>query len=150
MVRRIVTANNAQGRSYFLSDDTVDEMYIWQSPEGAALGEGTPILPSTAPGIEPPAGGSKIVRVRMEPWKEMKAMLARGNVPGIDPDGFHRTATIDYIMVVSGEVDLILDEGRTTVRAGDLVVQRNTNHAWHNMGETPVDFWGVMVSILPG
>jgi hypothetical protein len=29
-------------------------------------------------------------------------------------------------------------------------VQRNTNHAWHNMGKTPVDFWGVMVSIVPG
>jgi uncharacterized cupin superfamily protein len=62
----------------------------------------------------------------------------------------HRTTTIDYIMIVSGEVDLILDEGRTTVRAGDLVVQRNTNHAWHVMAGGPVDFWGVMVSLLPG
>ena len=68
---------------------------------------------------------------------------------GLDADGFHRTTTIDYIMLVSGEVDLILDEGRTTVRAGDLVVQRNTNHAWHNMGDVPVDFWGVMMSLLP-
>ena len=150
MVRRIVTGNNAQGRSYFVSDETVDEMYVWQSAEGDALGKGTPILPSTAPGIEPPAGGSKVVRVQMEPWQEMKARLDRGEVPGLDPDGFHTTTTIDYIMLVSGEVDLILDEGRTTVRAGDLVVQRNTNHAWHNLGETPVDFWGVMVSVVPG
>jgi mannose-6-phosphate isomerase-like protein (cupin superfamily) len=124
-------------------------MYLWQSPEGAQLGDGTPLLPSTAPGIEPPAGGSKIVRVLMEPWAEMKARLAQGEISGLDPDGFHRTTTIDYIMIVSGEVDLILDEGRTTVRAGDLVVQRNTNHAWHVMGDEPVDFWGVMVSVLP-
>src|SRR5271168_3955127 len=150
MVRRIVTGNNARGKSYFVSDEEVAEMYIWQSPEGAQLGAGTPILPSTAPGIEPPAGGSKVVRVQMEPWKEMKARLARGDISGLDPDGFHRPATIDYIMIVSGAVDLILDEGRTTVRAGDLVVQRNTNHAWHNLGETPVDFWGVMVSVLSG
>jgi len=150
MVRRIVTGNNAQGKSYFVSDEEVAEMYIWQSPEGAQLGEGTPMLPSTAPGIEPPSGGSKVVRVQMEPWKEMKARLAHGEISGLDADGFHRTATIDYIMVVGGEVDLILDEARATVRAGDLVVQRNTNHAWHNLGETPVDFWGVMVSVLPG
>jgi hypothetical protein len=150
MVRRIVTGNNAQGKSYFVSDEEVAEMYLWQSPDGAQLGEGTPMLPSTAPGIEPPAGGSKVVRVQMESWKEMKERLARGDISGLDADGFHRTATIDYIMVVGGEVDLILDEGRTTVRAGDLVVQRNTNHAWHNLGEAPVDFWGVMVSVLPG
>jgi len=150
MVRRIVTGNNARGKSYFVSDEEVAEMYIWQSPEGAQLGAGTPLLPSTAPGIEPPAGGSKVVRVQMEPWAEMKARLAHGEISGLDPDGFHITTTIDYIMVVGGEVDLILDEGRTTVRAGDLVVQRNTNHAWHNLGKTPVDFWGVMVSLLPG
>ena len=149
MVRRIITGNNAQGKSYFVSDEEVAEMYIWQSPAGAALGDGTPLLPSTAPGIEPPTGGSKVVRVEMQPWKDMKAHFAHGNTSGLNADGFHRTATIDYIMMVSGEVELLLDEGRTTVRAGDLVVQRNTNHAWHNLGETPVDFWGVMVSLPP-
>ena len=82
MVRRIVTGNNAQGRSYFVSDETVDDMYIWQSPTGAVLGEGTVMLPSTAPGIEPPAGGSKVVRVQMEPWTEMKERLARGDISG--------------------------------------------------------------------
>jgi len=149
MVRRIVTGNNAQGRSYFVSDEQIAEMYVWESQKAPAqLGDGVAMLPSTAPAIEPPAGGSKLARVQIEPWVTMKAKMAQ--YEGLDADGFHRTTTIDYIMVVSGEVDLILDEGRTTVRAGELVVQRNTNHAWHNMGETPVDFWGVMVSLLPG
>ena len=151
MVRRIVTGNNAQGRSYFVSDEEIAEMYVWQSMQAPAqLGEGVPVLPSTALGIEPPAGGSKVTRVQMEPWAKMKEMFAHGGVEGLDSEGFHRTTTIDYIRLVSGEVDLILDEGRTTVRAGDLVVQRNTNHAWHVMGTEPVDFWGVMVSLLPG
>jgi mannose-6-phosphate isomerase-like protein (cupin superfamily) len=149
MVRRIVTGNNAQGRSYFVSDGEIAEMYVWESlPAPAQLGAGVAMLPSTAPMIEPPAGGSKLARVQIEHWATMKAKMAQ--YEGLDADGFHRTTTIDYIMVVSGEVDLLLDEGRTTVHAGDLVVQRNTNHAWHNMGTGPVDFWGVMVSLLPG
>jgi len=149
MVRRIVTGNNEKGRSYFVSDEQISEMYVWNSfAAPAQLGEGVPMLPSTAPTIEPPAGGSKVTRVEIEPWATMKAKMAQYD--GLDSEGFHRTTTIDYIMLVSGEIDLVLDEGRTTVRAGDLVVQRNTNHAWHNMGDVPTDFWGVMVSLLPG
>jgi quercetin dioxygenase-like cupin family protein len=86
--------------------------------------------------------------VEIQPWKVMKPILEKG-IPGLDANGFHRTATVDYIMVVSGEVKLLLDEGDTIVRAGDLVVQRNTNHAWHNLGDGPADLWGVMVSMLP-
>jgi len=44
----------------------------------------------------------------------------------------HRTETIDYGVVLEGEVVLILDEGETTCRAGDIVVQRGTNHGWAN------------------
>jgi quercetin dioxygenase-like cupin family protein len=85
----------------------------------------------------------------MKPWKIMKPELERGEIPGLDADGFHRTATVDYIMLVSGEVTLVLEEGETTVRAGDLVVQRNTVHAWHNRTDEPVVFWGVMASVAP-
>jgi uncharacterized cupin superfamily protein len=44
----------------------------------------------------------------------------------------HRTETIDYGIVLEGEIVLVLDRGETTVRAGDIVVQRGTNHAWSN------------------
>ncbi len=153
MVRRIITGNNAAGKSCFVADETVDDMTLWQSLPGLPLGaepDGAPpaLLPSTAPGIEPPPGGSKCVLVSMKPWKIMKPELERGDIPGMDPNGFHRTATVDYIMLVSGEVTLVLEEGETTVRAGDLVVQRNTIHAWHNHTDEPVVFWGVMASIV--
>ena len=146
MVRRIVTANNAQGRSYFVSDEEVDNSYLWESSVTDPLGSQpggtlTHILPTTAPAIEPSPGGTKCVRFAMAPWKVMQ----QNRFAGLDAEGFHRTATIDYIMILSGEVDLLLDEGRTTVRAGDLVVQRNTNHAWHNMTDQPTEFWGVLV-----
>ena len=47
----------------------------------------------------------------------------------------HRTETIDYGIVLEGEVVLVLDEGETTVRAGDIVVQRGTNHGWANRSD---------------
>ena len=152
MPRRIVTANNALGRSYFASDEVVPDRILWTTRESDGLGTApdsapTRYLPTTAPEVEPPPGASKCVRVAMQPWKIMKEEMKAQPIPGLDADGFHRTATIDYIMIVDGEVDLVLDEGRTTVRAGDLVVQRNTNHAWHNNPDKPVDFWGVMISV---
>src|SRR5690606_17173956 len=44
----------------------------------------------------------------------------------------HRTETIDYGIVLEGEITLILDEGETVARAGDIVIQRGTNHGWAN------------------
>ncbi len=56
---------------------------------------------------------------------------ARGH--GDAPHPFmHRTETIDYGIVLSGEITLIVDKGETIVRAGDVVVQKGTNHAWAN------------------
>ncbi|KQP70006.1 hypothetical protein ASF40_09210 [Microbacterium sp. Leaf288] len=45
---------------------------------------------------------------------------------------FHRTDSLDYAVVLSGEITLLVDDGETTLRAGDVVVQRATNHAWSN------------------
>ena len=50
---------------------------------------------------------------------------------------FHRTETIDFGIVLSGEIVLLLDEGETTVRQGDIVVQRGTNHGWANRTDQP-------------
>ncbi len=44
----------------------------------------------------------------------------------------HKTETIDYGIVLDGELTLIVDEGETTAKAGDIIVQRGTNHAWSN------------------
>ena len=53
-----------------------------------------------------------------------------------DP-GMHRTRTIDYAVIVSGEIDLLMDDTDVHLQAGDVVVQRGTNHAWVNRGEHP-------------
>jgi hypothetical protein len=152
MARRIITGHNAAGKSCFVADEDIEGMTAWESlpgdPLGGDRGEKRPaFIATTAPGIEPARGGSKCVLVSMMPWTEMKPMLEQGGIPGLDKDGYHRTETIDYIMMISGEITLLLEEGQTIVRAGDLVVQRNTLHSWQNHSNQPAVFWGVMVSI---
>jgi hypothetical protein len=152
MVRRVVTANNEQGQSYFAIDEITDERTAWRTLGVNPLGPDTDdrpaiVLPSTAPAIEPTPGGSKCSFVAIQPWKQRQHEIARGDYPGLDAQGFHRTATLDYIMLTEGEVTLMLDIGETVVRAGDLVVQRNTNHSWRVHADTPAKLWGIMISL---
>ena len=49
----------------------------------------------------------------------------------------HRTETIDYVIVLSGELDMDMDNSTMRVKAGDVMVQRGTNHAWVNRGNVP-------------
>lgn len=49
----------------------------------------------------------------------------------------HQTPTLDYIIILSGEIYLILDEEETLLKAGDIVIQRGTNHAWSNKSDEP-------------
>ncbi|MNP49283.1 Cupin domain protein [compost metagenome] len=64
--------------------------------------------------------------------------------------GFHRTDTLDYGVVLEGEVTLELDGGRTTVlRQGDIVVQVGTRHAWRNTGNKPARLFFVLVDAKP-
>lgn len=151
MARRIVTGNNEQGRSYVVSDEEVPLVSLWRSipgdPLGATADPPTRVLSSNAPHIEPSPGGSRVMLVTVRP--EAEALPEGAAKPQIDPKEFHRTATIDYIMMVSGEIVLLLDEDEITARAGDLIVQRNTNHSWRNRTGKPTEFWAVMVSLAP-
>jgi mannose-6-phosphate isomerase-like protein (cupin superfamily) len=49
----------------------------------------------------------------------------------------HRTRTLDYAIIMSGEIDMLVDEGEVHLKAGDVVVQQATNHAWVNRGTQP-------------
>jgi mannose-6-phosphate isomerase-like protein (cupin superfamily) len=67
-------------------------------------------------------------------WRDfgIGADVARGHPPR--HPAIHRTRTIDYVIVLEGEIDLLLDEGEVRLSGGDVVVQRGTNHAWINRG----------------
>ena len=51
----------------------------------------------------------------------------------------HRTRTVDYAIIMAGEIDMLLDDSEIHLKAGDVLVQQGTNHAWVNRGRTLSD-----------
>ncbi len=94
--------------------------------------------------LEPPPGGSCFRIVRIAPD-------AQAGAPGEDAEdpGFlaeHTTDTIDYIIVISGEVTLTVGGAEVTLGPGDTVVQQGTPHDWRNRGTEPCVMAGVLIS----
>lgn len=154
-VRRVVTGVDDAGRSVFLSDgpafggDQWAEVWLTDPVDGLDA----VVDPHDGPlALEPPAGGTAW-RVFEVPTDEVMRTLmasAAGDMPGIEADGFHTTETIDYVMVLDGEVSLELDTGEVTLHPGDCVVQRGTRHAWRNRGDRAVRMVAVMLSTRTG
>jgi uncharacterized cupin superfamily protein len=61
----------------------------------------------------------------------------------------HKTETVDYVIVLSGEVDLVLDDGEVHLKPFDVVIQRGTNHAWVNRGTQAALLAGVLIGAEP-
>src|SRR4029077_5943893 len=130
-VRRVVTGHDDQGRAKVLIDETVKNVasqrpgalysVIWSS-------EGFPV---NNDGDADPSG------------KKIGTTISDGTVfrivsfgPGVAPRN-HRTDSIDYAVVMSGEIDMELDVGKVHLKAGDVLVQRGTIHNWVNTGSEP-------------
>ena len=101
-------------------------------------------------GVAPPASGSilRIVDFPPEPRngatidnaamkKEMGLDPAHGGAKPARHYAMHRTRSIDYALVLEGEIDMLLDDSEVHLRAGDILVQQGTNHAWANLGSAP-------------
>ena len=94
-------------------------------------------------GVPPPANGSIFRVVDFPPEKaprSREAILAEMGVHdhgGARHPGMHRTRSVDYAIVLEGEIDMLLDEGEVRLKAGDVLVQQGTNHAWVNRGAVP-------------
>ena len=142
--RRIVT-EEVDGRSRVLSDEVLSSPYgldeVWETTPDNPLG-----APGGDPVLEPLAGNSLFRVYALPPDAVMRAALLANPSEGISADGFHRTQTIDYVFVLDGPVELVLDEGSVVVQPGDCVVQRETNHAWRNHGDRPIR----LVAVLTG
>ena len=82
----------------------------------------------------------------------MAKLLGEGHRPSGRPSrhpGMHRTKSIDYIIVLKGEIHAVMEKGETLLRAGDILVQRGTNHSWSVRGGEPCIVAAVLVDAKP-
>jgi quercetin dioxygenase-like cupin family protein len=83
---------------------------------------------------------------RPEPGSSARAAFDRGSPRH---PGFHKTSSVDYAIVLSGEIYALMDEGEVLLKAGDVLVQRGTNHAWSNRIDAPAYLAFVLVDAEP-
>jgi mannose-6-phosphate isomerase-like protein (cupin superfamily) len=161
-IRCVVTGQQADGKSVFVSDSEVAPVTVALLP-GAEFhrlwgSDSPPVLPTdgtppSQPTYFPPTGGYRFAFFTLAPEDVMlpedldfgAALAEMGErLPGLadvmEPDhpGMHTTDTVDVDVVVSGEVFLELDDGKEVhLRAGACVIQNGTRHAWHNRSTEP-------------
>jgi quercetin dioxygenase-like cupin family protein len=143
--RRIVTRHDAKGQPTIWFDgdasnhkfpsEKISSTLMWSTETTptqifGTTDEGERILGST-----PPLGGSRFTMMVFQPGNEAN---------------LHRTDTIDYVICVEGEIDMLLDEKQfVTMKAGDVLIQRGTNHAWANRSNKPCRLAVVLLDALP-
>jgi hypothetical protein len=159
--RRVVTGHDASGKAVVLHDSIAANVktrpasgttstLLWMTDTTpAALSDGADPA-SREIGITPPPTGS-ILRIVEYPPESARAAASEAMVrerreerqPGLQRNpahrhsGMHRTESIDYAIVLSGEIDMLLDDSEVHLKAGDIVIQQGTYHAWANRGPVP-------------
>jgi len=158
-VRRVVTKLDSTGKAVVMFDGAV-QLKSFRSPNPAGeMWVTDRSLPDfnwsadralTKVGLVPPKNGTifRIVDfVPLSPEAEkkmdinlmMKVVGDHAPAKGLPPRHpmMHRTRSLDYAIIMSGEIDMLLDEGEVHLKAGDVVVQQATNHAWVNRSGKP-------------
>jgi mannose-6-phosphate isomerase-like protein (cupin superfamily) len=155
-IRRVVTGHNATGKSIFVIDAPTPHVFqrskgsaivheLWETASIPADNRGSADAIARGHRLPPPKDGSVFRVIEYPPDSERLAALAHetahpddsGRAQATDRNnprhpGFHKTATVDYAIVLSGEIVAMIDEGEVLLRAGDTLIQRGTNHAWSN------------------
>ena len=163
-VRRVVTGHDAQGRSIFFMDSGIPDVFggggmdDFRDQGALALAElwatGLPADNSgnkdlRRPGeyaLEPSPGQMMLRIAEFPPEPEGLAKPGKGLE---SHPGFHKTDTVDFIIVLEGEVYSMMETGETLLRAGDVLVQRGTNHAWSNRSGKVCKIAAVMLNAKP-
>jgi naringenin degradation protein FdeH len=159
-IRRVVTGKDGTGKAVVLMDGPAPDVRVRKQTGAAAtllwLTKSTPAEISRGDdaathyaAIPPPPAGTIFRVVEVAPEADIKAdyetRLGHLKQVGLAPEGatrdhprhpaMHRTRTLDYAIILSGEVDLLLDDSEVHLTAGDVVIQQATNHAWVNRGD---------------
>ncbi len=161
-IRRIVTGDDAQGRSGTVEDApatairTLAErpgyraVNVWRTTSAPAEID-APDSVAEHKGIMPPGNGGSILRIIDFPPEvadpEERKRRIQATFGGIFKDaqhdksegahpGMHRTESVDYAIILEGEIWSVMDKDETLMRAGDVLIQRGTNHAWANRSDS--------------
>ncbi len=143
-IRRVVTGHDAQGRAKVEIDEIAKNVISNRPGASSCVVWSSKGFPVDNDGFNDPTFGS------------FKTTVEGGTVfrivryePGVTPRK-HRTDSIDYAVVISGEIDMELDDGVTVhLKAGDLLVQRGTIHNWVNRGKEACVIAFVLISAKP-
>ena len=157
-IRRIVTALDASDKAVALFDSRLNldpssgtpSAILWSTdsvPAGLSFkddsaakslpalppDDGTALLVVEFPPLDP------VAEAKMDPNFMMKVIGDRAPARGLPVKHplMHRTRTVDYAVILAGEIDMMLDDSVAHLKSGDVVVQQATNHAWINRGTQP-------------
>ncbi|SLK14680.1 cupin domain-containing protein [Arthrobacter sp. P2b] len=142
--RRLVTGVDADGRSIFLEDETATDVHViadldtfaytnlWCAPTTPVDNSGPSDDGLGSPGgIAPPERGSIFRMVEFPPDSDWD------HQPGMRDRMVHATPSLDYAIVLSGEIWAVLERGERRMGPGDVLIQRGTAHAWSNRSTRP-------------
>jgi quercetin dioxygenase-like cupin family protein len=146
-IRRFVTGHDKNNVAKVIKDGLADNTrysrpgssstLLWSTAEMPAImpiGEDAEDMGARILGTPPPPNGSRFIIMEFQP----------GNEPRM-----HRTETLDYIVVLAGEIDMDMDDSTVKLKTGDVMIQRGTNHAWANRGSEPARLALVLLDAQP-
>ena len=133
---------------------------LWETTGAPASNAGAADAAARPVRLEPPKNGTLLRIVEFPPdshWRggangrEAFKSIGAGHAQdkGSSDPMMHRTSTVDYIIVLKGQIHAIMEKGETLLRAGDILVQRGTNHSWSVRGNEPCIVAAVLVNAKP-
>jgi quercetin dioxygenase-like cupin family protein len=142
-IRRVVTGHDDKGRAKVVIDEIAKNVVSARPGASAAVIWTTEGFPVSNDGNADASG------------RKVGTTLDNGTVfrvvsfgPGVSPRN-HRTDSIDYAVVLAGEIDMELDGESVHLKAGDVMVQRGTIHNWVNRGSAPCVIAFVLIAAKP-
>lgn len=139
-VRRVVTTHDENGKSVVLFDDIAangasrrkghDSRVVWVTDGETDPNAGNQDAGARQVSRPPPPGGAIFRVLDIAPDQKLE---------------MHSTDTIDYVVIIEGELYLVLDDSEVLLKAGDCLVQRGTNHGWMNRSDKPCRLAAVLM-----
>ncbi len=171
-VRRVVTGHDGSGKAILISDGAAPFVHtsdlrpgyastdVWRTYDTPARIAPVEAEPTLGPRRQLPTKRGTVIRINtlvpdatqkfdVGNVKELFAGMGNAAASTFEQNArhpmMHRTETVDYAIVLEGEITMLLDDSEVVLKAGDVLVQRGTNHAWSNRGTTPAKIAFILI-----